>query len=174
MSFLAKIFVDDQERAVLNADYLFYKTKDLYGQPTSQALGGQLDVALESTDHDHPWYDWMLSHDLRKKGHISFYNRDGLSKLFDFEFWDCYCTGLHESFRSTGTTPMTLQLSLSPGIYRIRDYVFEKSWKISEPFSKNKAVTKQSDEEREPGEPRITGIQVSYHPTIIASIATIY
>ena len=69
---------------------------------------------------------------------------------------------------------MTLQLSLSPGIYRIRDYVFEKSWKISEPFSKNKAVTKQSDEEREPGEPRITGIQVSYHPTIIASIATIY
>jgi hypothetical protein len=160
MSFLAKIFVDDQERAVLNADYLFYKTKDLYGQPTSQALGGQLDVALESTDHDLPWYDWMLSHDLRKKGHIRFYNRDGLSKLFDFEFWDCYCTGLHESFRSTGNMPMTLQLSLSPGIYRIRDYVFEKSWRISEPFSKNKAV-RQDEGEQNPAKPRITGAFVN-------------
>jgi len=161
MSFLAKVFVDDQEREILNADYLFYKTKDLYGQPTSQALGGQLDIALESTDHDLPWYDWMLSHDLRKKGHIRFYNRDGLSKLFDFEFWDCYCMGLHESYRSTGTTPMTLQLSLSPGIYRIRDYRFEKSWRISEPFSENKVVRQRSGEEREPLEPQITGAFVN-------------
>lgn len=161
MSFFAKIFVDDQEREVLNSDYIFHKTKDLYGQPDSQALGGQLDIALESTDHDHLWYDWMLSDNVRKKGHIRFYNRDSLSKLYDFEFWDCYCTGLHESFRSTGTIPMTLQLSLSPGIFRIRDYVFEKSWKISEPFSKNRVVTGRNEEEREPVEPRITGAFVN-------------
>ena len=33
MSFLARLFVDDQARDILNADYLFHKTKDLLGQP---------------------------------------------------------------------------------------------------------------------------------------------
>ncbi|HEY5746319.1 MAG TPA: type VI secretion system tube protein TssD [Chryseolinea sp.] len=161
MSFLARLFVDDQARDILNADYLFHKTKDLLGQPQSQALGGQLDITLESTGQDALWYDWMLSAYHMKKGYIRFYNRDGLSKLFDFEFWDCFCTGLHETFRSTGATPMTLQLSLSPGIFRIRDLVYEKPWKVSDPFSEGKPVVLNSDEEMEAVEPRITGAFVN-------------
>lgn len=148
MSFLAKIFVDDEERNILNADYLFYQYKDLTGLPYSGAQGGQLDIELESTSNDRLWYDWMLSYALMKKGYIRFYNRDGMSKFFDIEFWDCYCTDLKETFRSVGTQPMKMGISLSAGIYRIRGLVFEKSWKVSDPFSKTESTESKEKEKR--------------------------
>ena len=128
MGSLAKIFIENEERNILNSDFLYHQATDNNGNLRANVKGGLFTVQIESTPNDEPFYYWMSSPFLMKKGYIRFYKPDGIGKLFDFEFWDCYCVKLIESFRALGPDPdpMNLTLTLSPGIHRIRGIVYEE------------------------------------------------
>lgn len=153
MSFIAKLYLDGEERNVLNAQNLYYQITDQSGKPSAVPNGGFIELSLEATKHDNLYWDWMLSSTSMKQGNLRFFRRDGMSKLFDLEFWDCYCIKIDESYSATGGNPMTMTLTLSPGIIRMRGKVYEKKWKISDPFTK--AVPLEKPEPKEEKNPTL-------------------
>ncbi len=146
MSFLAKLFLDNTERQILNADILVRQTTDWLGRPDSMPQGGLINVKIAST-YETMFWEWMVSPTMMKEGYIRFYKHDGMSKLFDLEFWDCYCVDYYEFFDDSSNEPLELNLTFSPGIIRIKNVVFEKNWKQTNiNLVHNKAQSQDTEE----------------------------
>ncbi|WP_025614744.1 type VI secretion system tube protein TssD [Cellulophaga baltica] len=145
MAFLAKLFINGEQRNVLNGNYVYHQLLDARGKPKAKVEGGQLNFVVESTGDDALFHLWMLDDYQMYDGYIRFFKRDGLSKLFDFEFANCYCVGLREQFSATGHDPLKMELTITPGIQRVRDVIFEKVWNPSNPFAEAPVVVEQED-----------------------------
>ncbi|WP_378184162.1 type VI secretion system tube protein TssD [Aquimarina sp. SS2-1] len=155
MAFQAKLFINDQERNVLDGTFLYQQLIDHNGRPKTTIHGGGITLLIESTKDDELFYDWMFSTHTMYNGYVRFYKRDGYSKLFDFEFANCHCIHLEEKFNAEGNSPLKMELVLSPGIQRVRDVLFEKNWNPSNPFTEAAPITER-EEEKEPDPPKIT------------------
>ncbi len=143
MAFLAKLFINSEERNVLDAAFLYNQLVDHSGRPKTDVKGGLIDFIIESTKNDELFYDWMFSDHTTYNGYIRFYKRDGYSKLFDYEFANCYCVGLKEYFNASGTENPRMKIKLSPGIQRVRGIIFEKKWNPDNPYINQVAVTER-------------------------------
>ncbi|WP_282165446.1 type VI secretion system tube protein TssD [Cellulophaga baltica] len=146
MAFLAKLFINGEQRNVLNGNYVYHQLLDARGKPKANVEGGQLNFVVESTGDDALFHLWMLDDYQMYDGYIRFFKRDGLSKLFDFEFANCYCVGLREQFSATGHDPLKMELTITPGIQRVRDVIFEKVWNPSNPFAEAPVVQEEEEE----------------------------
>ncbi|WP_276571199.1 type VI secretion system tube protein TssD, partial [Cellulophaga sp. E16_2] len=135
MAFLAKLFINGEQRNVLNSNYVYHQLLDARGMPKAKVEGGQISFVIEATGDDALFHLWMLNDYQIYDGYIRFFKRDGLSKLFDFEFANCYCVGLREQFSATGRDPLKMELTITPGIQRVRDVIYEKVWNPSNPFA---------------------------------------
>ena len=131
---IARMWIDKQAFEVLYVDFNYHQHKDLSGKPVGDIRGGIFSVTIESSSG--PKYnlltEWMLSADIMHNGVVRFYRKDGLSKMFDFEFYDGHCINYHETFYSGSSFPMTTTISISCAIIRLRDVVIEKKWKVSD------------------------------------------
>jgi len=52
MSFLAKLFINDEVRTVLNANQIYSRYADYNGRPITKPIGHQLNFSIESTSND--------------------------------------------------------------------------------------------------------------------------
>ncbi|MFH1119811.1 MAG: type VI secretion system tube protein TssD [Bacteroidota bacterium] len=133
-SFKAEITIGSNTYKVLDADISYYQHTRGGGMPSSDIQGGTFTIRIESSGG--PQYDqlaeWMFGKTSMQKGILRFYKKDGISKLFDFEFYDAYCIRYSEHFSSTNDQPMVLTLTITPGIVRMRNIVRERPWKVSE------------------------------------------
>ncbi|MBW1297000.1 type VI secretion system tube protein TssD [Aquimarina litoralis] len=154
MAFQAKLFINDEERNVLNSAFLYQQLVDANGRPQTTIQNGKIHLLLESTKNDELFYDWMFSTHTTYNGYVRFYKRDGFSKLFDFEFGNCHCVQLDEKFSAEGNDPLKMEVLLSPGIQRVRGQIFEKNWNPSNPFAEAAPVTER-EEEKEEDPPKI-------------------
>ncbi|WP_299211649.1 type VI secretion system tube protein TssD [uncultured Aquimarina sp.] len=145
MAFQAKLFINDEERNVLDSTFLYQQLIDSNGRPKTSIQGGKISLLIESTKNDELFYDWMFSTHTMYNGYVRFYKRDGYSKLFDFEFANCHCVHLQEKFNAEGNSPLKMELLLSPGIQRVRGQIFEKKWNPSNPFEDAVPVTERED-----------------------------
>jgi len=131
MSFLAKLYLNDRVINVLHSYISFHQDKDIANKPVGRVHGAQFTLIVEldaTTDLLHQ----MMSVDRMVDGRVRFFKRDGMSKLYDYEFWDCYIAKYKVNFSSTTTQPTTLELLFSPGILRIGDVVHKKPWHITD------------------------------------------
>ncbi|MBQ4819639.1 type VI secretion system tube protein TssD [Aquimarina sp. MMG016] len=149
MAFQAKLFINGEERNVLDSTFLYKQLIDINGRPKTNVQGGQIHFVIESTKNDELFYDWMFTDQQTYRGHIRFYHRDGFRKLFDYEFANCYCVLLEEKFSAQGNAPLKMHLTLSPGIQRVRDQIFEKAWNPNNPFVAAAPVTEREEKEPE-------------------------
>ncbi len=149
MAFQAKLFINNEERNVLDSVFLYDQLVDNTGRPKTDVKGGKIHILIESTSNDELFYDWMFSNYTMYKGYVRFYKRDGLSKLFDFEFANCHCVNLSENFNAESGEPLKMKLTLSPGIQRVRGQIFEKLWNPSNPFVEAAPITKREEKEPE-------------------------
>jgi len=142
-SSVAEMTIGSNTFKVLNADISYYQLTQIGGRASSDIRGGTFTVAIESSDG--PRYDqlaeWMFSKSAMKKGVIRFYKKDGVSRLFDFEFYDAYCIKYAENFNYSDNQPMMTMLTISPGITRIMDLVKERPWKVSDLSSQNNSIS---------------------------------
>ena len=97
MSFVAKLNIEGEEMNVLNCGFRFTQVTDATGKPTSIPQGGTITLVLES-DGDTSLFDWMISPTQTKKGTVTFYRRDNMSKLKILEFADAHCVDYYETF----------------------------------------------------------------------------
>ncbi|WP_299248200.1 type VI secretion system tube protein TssD [uncultured Aquimarina sp.] len=146
MAFQAKLFINDEERNVLDSTFLYQQLIDSNGRPKTSIQGGKISVLIESTKNDELFYDWMFSTHTMYEGYVRFYKRDGYSKLFDFEFANCHCIHLEEKFNAEGNSPLKMELVLSPGIQKVRGQIFEKNWNPSNPFENATPVTEREED----------------------------
>ncbi|WP_394750692.1 type VI secretion system tube protein TssD [Spongiimicrobium salis] len=132
MSFLAKLFINNRVINVLDTNIQFYQQVDYSTlQPESIPNGGLFTITIEA-DGAADLLGLALSPDTMSRGYIRFYKRDGFSKLTDYEFFDTYVVQYERHFRAFSGTPATDTFTFSPGILRIGDMVFEKSWKVTD------------------------------------------
>ncbi|MBN1464097.1 MAG: hypothetical protein JW922_10585 [Paludibacteraceae bacterium] len=131
MSFLATLFLDNTERAVLNADILVRQSVDMIQRPNKNPEGGLINIKIRST-HEDMFFAWMVSPTMMKNGYIRFYKHDGMSRFADLEFWDCYLVNYYEHFSDDSPEAVITELTLSPGILRFKNIVFAKNWKVTD------------------------------------------
>jgi len=150
MSFLAKLFINDEERNILNANQVFSRFADINGRPTAKPYGSLLNFSIESTRDDSFFYENMLSPTNKIKGEIVFYKRDALSKLFKMEFANAQILSLSEEFNAVGNIPLHLNISIGWGIMKMRDVIHQETWNPDNPFIHIEETIKEEEEEKEP------------------------
>jgi hypothetical protein len=131
---IAEISIGSVTFKVLNADISYYQLLQIGGKASSDIRGGTFSVEFETSDGTQfdQLAEWMFSKTAMKKGFIRFYKKDGVGRLFDFEFYDAYCIKYTEKFDYSDSQPMITTLTISPGITRFRNLVKERPWKVSE------------------------------------------
>ena len=127
MSFVAKLNIEGEEMNVLNCGFRFTQVTDATGKPTSIPQGGTINLVVES-DGDTNLFDWMISPTQTKKGTVTFYRRDNMSKLKILEFADAHCVDYYETFDHQGDHPMQIQLVLSARDVKLNDSEFKNNW----------------------------------------------
>lgn len=146
MSFKAKLYIEGQERNLLNSVLVYSQIADYNGRPTQLPVSEPLQLAFESTKDDELFYNYMFHPDRMFKGYIRFFKRDGLQKDFDIEFANAHIINLYEHFSSTGDDPMYMHIIISYGISRVRGTIHEKKWNPSNPFEEVEETATQEEE----------------------------
>ena len=134
MSFKAKLFIEEEERNILNATQMYSRFADVNGRPTSKPVGQQLQFSIESTGDDSFFYNNMFSQTSKCRGKIIFYRRDGFSTLFKIEFANAQILQLSEQFNAVNDKPLHMTISIGWGIMKMRDVIHEKTWNPNNPF----------------------------------------
>ncbi|MWW25356.1 type VI secretion system tube protein TssD [Algibacter lectus] len=155
MSFKAKLYIEGQERNLLNSVLVYSQIADYNGRPTQLPVSEPLQLAFESTKDDELFYNYMFHPDRMFKGYIRFFKRDGFQKDFDIEFANAHIINLYEHFSSTGDDPMYMHIIISYGISRVRGTIHEKKWNPSNPF-----VNEDVEDTTPLGEPEIVGYHI--------------
>lgn len=146
MSFKAKLYIEGEERNLLDAELVYSQIADYNGRPTQVPVGKPLQLAFESTRNDELFYNYMFHPDRMCKGYIRFFKRDGLQKDFDIEFANAHVINLYERYTATGETPMFMHLTISYGISRVRGTIHEKRWNPSNPFVNEETAIQEEEE----------------------------
>lgn len=112
MSFLAKLEIDGESMNVLEFQCTIGQEIDKTGKPSADPSGGNLRMILESTKSS-MLFDWMISNSQTKNGKITFFKRDAMSKMREFQFNEGYCVKYDEFFSSVSNTPMQIEVMIS-------------------------------------------------------------
>lgn len=112
MSFLAKLEIDGESMNVLEFQCTIGQEIDKTGKPSADPSGGNLRMVLESTKSS-MLFDWMISNSQTKNGKITFFKRDAMSKMREFQFNEGYCVKYDEFFSSVSNTPMQIEVMIS-------------------------------------------------------------
>ena len=131
MSFKAQLYINDRVINVLACRLNFNQNKDITGKPVGRVDGGQFALTIE-TDRNTDLLHQMMGAETMVDGYLRFYKRDGMSKLVDYEFWDCYVANYKVRFSAINSDPMTTQLLFSPGVLRINGVVLKKPWHVTD------------------------------------------
>jgi hypothetical protein len=130
-SFLAKLELEGQSYNILTCGYSFQKPTDSTSKPSGKTLGGEITLSIESNGKT-DFVDWILSGDRNKEGKIIFYRRDMMSKLYEIQFEKAYCIQFKETFDSSGSSPMQIEITLVARSLTFNNKsVFEKNWNLS-------------------------------------------
>ncbi len=131
MSFLARLYINDQQINVLYCEYSFRKTLDKSGKPFTIPRGGEIFLKVESTSND-DLLDWMISPTRTLSGKIVFYKRDNMSKLRELNFTDAYCVRFSEKYTHYTEQPMFIEATISAKEIDQGGSVFKNPWDAPE------------------------------------------
>ncbi|WP_054851805.1 type VI secretion system tube protein TssD [Olleya sp. ITB9] len=146
MSFLAKLFIDNQVRNILNVNQVYSKLADINGRPVSRTMGHKLEFAIESTSDDTFFYESMFSATSKCQGEIVFYKRDGISTMFKMEFANAQILDLQESFNASNNLPLHMNIAIGWGIMKMRGVIHQEPWNPNNPFVEIEPTTRQEEE----------------------------
>ena len=146
MSFLAKLFINDEVRNILNAKQAYSRLADVNGRPSSRPFGHKLEFAIESTRDDSFFYESMFSPTNKCLGEIIFYKRDGISTLYKMEFANAQILDLSESFNALDNLPLHMNIAIGWGIMKTKGVTHEEPWNPNNPFIAINETTREEEE----------------------------
>ncbi|UGU14199.1 hypothetical protein LS482_10790 [Sinomicrobium kalidii] len=114
---------------VLEYDIRVEKGTDHNGKPSTNARGGEIRLVLE-TDMKDSFSDWIVNSSHTKDGKLTFFKRDGMSRMRSTSFKKGYCIRFHEKFRAVGDEPMTTEIVISAKEINIGNTPLKKKWPV--------------------------------------------
>lgn len=112
---------------VMECEFGFIQNTDITGKPSSKPKGGTLTLIVESTDNSE-LADWMISHNAKKNGVITFTLRNNKKK--EISFTNGICIQYHEYFNYKGEElPMYIRITISADKLKILDVEYTNDWK---------------------------------------------
>lgn len=127
MSFLAKMFLDEEELKLINCHFSFRQDTDINGRPLAKPQGGQISLLVNSESKIN-FLEWMVSPKQTKDGEIIFYRFDGITIYKKLVFKDAFCVEYSEQFNAEGQTPMIISLVISAKELQIDKTIFKNAW----------------------------------------------
>ena len=131
MSFLAHLFINQRKIRVLRSRVRFYQHKDMTGKPEGRVNGGIIHFTIELTG-DSDLLHQMMNAEQMVEGYFRFYKRDGMSKLYDYEFFDTHVFYYRVHQTASGKNPAMIDIGFSCGILRIGSAVLKKPWHVTD------------------------------------------
>jgi hypothetical protein len=125
MSFKAVLKVDGKEYPVLSCSYNLNRMVDHTGRPSSEVMGGEINISVESGD-EAEWFEWMVDQWAKKDGTIEFYDRDEEAVMRTLTFTTAYLTSLAESFNPG--MPFSVNITLTAQKIDFGGLPFERTW----------------------------------------------
>lgn len=127
MSFLAKLNLDGEEFVVLKCHFKVNQATDHNGMPSSQPVGGKIQLVIES-NVKLDFFDWSISSNATKDGEIVFYKRDNISSLKSVQFKEAYCTEYIEDFDAVDSQPLRTTITISAREVTMRGTTLNNNW----------------------------------------------
>jgi len=112
MAFTAVLDVDGTKYKVRHCNYSLQQNIDENGRPSSQVMGGTINLEVESSDGV-SMMDWMIDPTGKKSGKIEFSKTDEQGILKTLEFEDAFLTSYTENMDAISNAPMTESLVIS-------------------------------------------------------------
>ena len=129
MSFIAKLYLDNQEINVLYCSFRFMQTTDATGKPSSVPQGGSINLTVESSGKV-DLFDWMISATQKKTGSVTFFRRDTMSTLKMLDFADAHCVDYNEVYQHDGEFPMQIALVISAKELKLNGSAYKNNWPV--------------------------------------------
>ena len=112
MAYTAVMDVDGKKFKVRHCTYSLHQNIDENGRPSTQVMGGTLQVEVESSD-DSTLVSWMMDPTGKKKGTITFAKTEGEGELKKLDFEDAFLTSYTESMDAISNSPMVENVVIS-------------------------------------------------------------
>lgn len=128
MAFKAMLKIDGTEYRVLHCSYsLGQSTDHTTGKPTSDVMGGQINVEVESTK-DTKLFELMINAHKKINGDIQFLKQDEDSPMKELKFEDAFVTGYSESMDARTNSPMSTSIVVSARKMTLGSASHENKW----------------------------------------------
>ena len=145
----AELIIFDQVYPILDFELILEKEADTTGLPLSNPFGGKMTITFASAKNDTDLIEAAMASRVMVRGIVRMYRRDGIQKLFDYEFANAYLLLRNERFDATGKNPLTTKVIIAPGILKRDSFVFQNYWNPSNPFLAAAAPISSTDDEGE-------------------------
>jgi len=150
MSITAKLHIDEKEFNILQFRYSIAQNSDYSGYPSAKPTGGIWSIVFESTKEG-LFYEWMVAENTMKNLEIVLAPTAMNGKTRSIKLYDVYCIKYMENFDGVNSRPMSTYIEISPAIMEDGGTkIFEKYWKVSNPFGKTATPTIINEDEDEP------------------------
>ena len=143
----AELLIFDKIYPILDFELTLEKEADTTGLPVSNPFGGKMIITFASGKNDTDLIEAAMGSRMMVRGIVRMYRRDGIQKLFDYEFANAYLLLRKETFDATSKNPLTTKIIIAPGILKKEDWIFENYWNPSNPFLTAATPISSSDDE---------------------------
>ena len=128
MAFKGFLEIDNTKYRILHASFSLGQNTDYTtGKPTSDVMGGQINVEVESTK-DTNLFKLMINPHKKVDGKIDFSKADEESPMKTLKFSDGFVTGYSESMDARSSSPMTISLVISARKLDLGEAAHENKW----------------------------------------------
>lgn len=127
-SFRATFTLAGKEFDVLYSNYEFSRNTDTKGKPSSNILGGRVEVTFESTE-DTSVIEAMLNSQFKPvEGKITYKKTEEDAKMKEVEFKNAYVVYYKETLDVNNEVPMTITVAFSAEEITIGDAALNNRW----------------------------------------------
>lgn len=127
-SFRATLSLGGKEFDVLYSNYEFSRNTDSKGKPSSNILGGRVNVLIESTE-DTSVIEAMLNSQFKPvEGKITYKKTDEDAKMKEIEFKNAYVVHYKETLDVNNDVPMTIAITFSAEEITVGNAALDNRW----------------------------------------------
>ncbi len=127
-SFRATLTLSGKEFDVLYSNYEFSRNTDSKGKPSSNILGGRVNVLIESTE-DTSVIEAMLNSQFKPvEGKITYKKTDEDAKMKEIEFKNAYVVHYKETLDVNNDVPMTIAITFSAEEITVGNAALDNRW----------------------------------------------
>lgn len=127
MAYTGLLEVEGTKFKVRHCTYSLHQNIDENGRPSSQVMGGTMQIEVESSD-DTKLIDWMIDPTGKKSGKIEFSKTDEEGVLKTLEFEDAFLTSYTENMDAISNSPMVENLVVSAKKITVGGVSHENVW----------------------------------------------